>query len=43
VPFLLLYIVMLELRERRRIEQLDADARLAAERRPPPAASSWPT
>ena len=33
VPFLLLYIVMLELRERRRIEQLDADARLAAERR----------
>jgi signal transduction histidine kinase/CheY-like chemotaxis protein len=32
VPFLLLYIVVLEMRERRRIEQLNADARLEAER-----------
>ena len=32
VPFLLLYIVMLEMRERRRIERINADARLEAER-----------
>ncbi len=32
VPFLLLYIVLLEMRERRRIEQLNADARREAER-----------
>ena len=33
VPFLLLYIVVLEIRERRRIEQRNVDARLEAERR----------